>query len=160
MGGSGLSLDIEKLLGVVNAYIPIVKYAGVYSENGFTVAAYDVSEGNAGGFAGCMKGAQISYSDVNKLKHTNVTPPDDLETVNAPTYLTAASDYAVRGGKYAGGYVGNMDIGDAASVGDGLKVLGTVNIGSLLSAVQAVVSTIEHSDRIFGYIKRICNTKW
>ena len=146
LGGSGLSLDIEKLLGVVNAYIPIVKYAGVYSENGFTVAAYDVSEGNAGGFAGCMKGAQISYSDVNKLKHTNVTPPDDLETVNAPTYLTAASDYAVRGGKYAGGYVGNMDIGDAASVGDGLKVLGTVNIGSLLSAVQAVVSTIEHSD--------------
>ncbi len=153
LGDSSLNLSVNDLASVINAYIPIVKYAGVYAEKGFTVSAFDVRaddllSGSAGGFAGYMSGAQVSYSDVNKLKHTKVTPPDDLEIINAPTYFDGTqSNYAVRGGRYAGGYVGNMDIGSAASVGDGLKVLGqNIQLSNVLSALSVVVSTIEHSD--------------
>lgn len=93
-------------------------------------------------------GAQISYSDVTKLKHTIVTPPDNLEDTSAPTYYdNTKSTYAVTGGRYAGGYVGDMDIGSAASVGGGLKVLGSaVSVTGILDALSVVVTTIEHSD--------------
>ena len=146
------ALDIKGLVGVMKAYVPIVKYAGVYSQNGFTVVADDVrhddlTSGSAGGFAGYTSGAQISYSDVYRLKHTDVVPPSDLEAVNASTYYDGTSEYAVDGGRYAGGYVGNMDIGSAASVGEGLKVLGNnIKLTNVLDALSVVVTTIEHSD--------------
>lgn len=92
-------------------------------------------------------GAQISYSDVTKLKHTIVKAPDNLEDTSAPTYFNNESAYAVTGGRYAGGYVGDMDIGSAASVGGGLKVLGSaVSVTGILDALSVVVTTIEHSD--------------
>ena len=167
--GGGLSvlngsINLNDLVNIFEAYVPIVKYAGVYSENGFTVTAFDTRaegddnfSGSAGGYAGFMSGAQISYSDVNKLKHTTVTPPakgeppkENLESISAPTYFDSSqSKYAVTGGRYAGGYVGNMNIGSSASVGDGLGALG-INIGNLLSALNVVVSTVEHSDVIGG----------
>ncbi|MED9970558.1 MAG: Cna B-type domain-containing protein [Ruminococcus sp.] len=153
LGNTGLSIDVEDLLGVMNAYVPFVKHAGVYSENGFTVVANTVRgddpySGSAGGFGGYMSGAQISHSDVYKLKNTKVTPPSDLEAVNAPSYFdNAQSTYAVTGGHFAGGYVGDMDIGSAASVGNGLKVLGnSIELTNAVSALSVVVSTIEHSD--------------
>ncbi len=155
LGGSGLNLNIGDLLNVANAYIPIVDHAGVYSKNGFTVSAFDVREddsysGSAGGFAGFMSGAQISYSNVNKLKHTVVTPPQDLESISAPTYFDSnQSKYSVTGGRYAGGYVANMNIGSAASLGSGLTVL-EIDISDILSSLNVVVSTIEHSDVIGG----------
>ena len=152
----GLNIGIDNLLGFMNSYVPIVRYADVYSKNGFTVFANDVrsddsTSGSAGGFAGYTSGAQISHSDVNKLKHTEVTPPDYLEDNNAPSYFDSTqSQYAVTGGRFAGGYVGDMDIGSAASVGDGLKVLGnSIALTNVLSALQVVVTTIEHSD-VYG----------
>lgn len=153
LGNTGLNINIKDLLGVMNAYVPEIKHAGVYSNNGFTVVANtirgdDPNSGSAGGFSGYMSGAQISHCDVYKLKHTKVTPPSDLEAVNAPSYFDSSqSAYAVTGGHFAGGYAGNVDIGNAASLGNGLKVLGnSIELTNALSALSVVVSTIEHSD--------------
>lgn len=149
---TGLNINLTDLLSVINAYVPYIQYAGVKSDNGFTVTANKLTEdttvGSAGGFVGHASGAQISYSDVTKLKHTIVTPPDNLEDTSAPTYYdNTKSTYAVTGGRYAGGYVGDMDIGSAASVGGGLKVLGSaVSVTGILDALSVVVTTIEHSD--------------
>ena len=153
-GMTNLSLNVSDLVSLVDAYVPIIKYAGVNSPNGFTVTATELDDdptsGSAGGFIGYASGAQVSYSDVNKLKHTIVVPPDDLEAVQAPSYFDGSSSYAVTGGRYAGGYVGNMDIGTAASLGDGLKLLGNnIQLTNVLSALSVVISTVEHSD-VYG----------
>ena len=153
LGGlTGLNISLTDLLSVMSFYVPYVQYAGVRSNNGFTVTATKLTEdttvGSAGGFVGYASGAQISYSDVTKLKHTIVTPPDNLEDTSAPTYYdNTKSTYAVTGGRYAGGYVGEMDIGSAASVGGGLNILGkSIELTGLLDALSVVVTTIEHSD--------------
>lgn len=152
LGGlTGVNINLSDLLSVINAYVPYIQYAGVNSNDGFTVTAKKLTEdttvGSAGGFVGYASGAQISYSDVTKLKHTIVKAPDNLEDISAPTYFNAESTYAVTGGRYAGGYVGEMDIGSAASVGGGLKVLGNaVSVSGILNALSVVVMTIEHSD--------------
>ena len=106
LGSTGLSINIADLLSVMNAYVPTVSHAGVYSENGFTVVANDVrqddpSSGSAGGFAGYMSGAQVSHCDVWRLRHTEVTPPSDLEATDAPSYFDSSqSAYAVTGGRF------------------------------------------------------------
>lgn len=147
----GLNINIGELLNLVNAYVPTIEYAGVKSDNGFTVTANkvksdDTHAGSAGGFIGYGSGVQVSHCDVTHLKHTEVTPPNDLEATKAPTYFNNESKYAVTGARYAGGYIGYMDIGSAASVGKGLSVLGTsIGINNILDALNVVVSTIEHS---------------
>ena len=147
----GLNINIGELLNLVNAYVPTIEYAGVKSDNGFTVTANkiksdDTNSGSAGGFIGYGSGVQISYCDVTHLKHTKVTPPKDLESTEAPTYFNNESQYAVTGSRYAGGYIGYMDIGSAASVGKGLSILGaSIGINNVLDALNVVVSTIEHS---------------
>lgn len=152
LGGlTGVNINLSDLLSVINAYVPYIQYAGVKSDDGFTVTAKKLTEdttvGSAGGFVGYASGAQISYSDVTKLKHTIVTAPDNLEDTSAPTYFNNESAYAVTGGRYAGGYVGDMDIGSAASVGGGLNILGeSIKLNGLLDALSVVVTTIEHSD--------------
>ena len=149
---SGINIDLSNLLSVINAYVPYIQYAGVKSDGGFTVTATKLTEdttvGSAGGFVGYASGAQISYSDVTKLKHTIDKAPDNLEDISAPTYYdNKQSTYAVTGGRYAGGYVGDMDIGSAASVGGGLNILGkSIELTGLLDALSVVVTTIEHSD--------------
>ena len=152
LGGiKGLDIKIGGLLNVINAYIPYVQYAGVKSDSGFTVIANklktdDTHAGSAGGFIGYGSGVQVSYCDVTHLKHTNVTPPKELEATEAPTYFDNNSQYAVTGARYAGGYIGYMDIGSAASIGKGLSVLGkSIGINNVLDALNVVVSTIEHS---------------
>lgn len=152
LGGlKGLNVDVGQLLNLINAYIPYVQYAGVKSDSGFTVIANkhkseDTHSGSAGGFIGYGSGVQVSYCDVTHLKHTEVTPPKDLESTEAPTYFNNESQYAVTGARYAGGYIGYMDIGSAASVGKGLSILGAaIGINNVLDALNVVVSTIEHS---------------
>lgn len=152
LGGlTGVNINLSDLLSVINAYVPYIQYAGVKSNDGFTVTAKKLTEdttvGSAGGFVGYASGAQISYSDVTKLKHTIVKAPDNLEDTSAPTYFNNESAYAVTGGRYAGGYVGDMDIGSAASVGGGLNILGnSIEVTGILDALSVVVTTIEHSD--------------
>ena len=158
LGGlNGLNVNVGELLNLINAYIPYVQYAGVKSDQGFTVIANklktdDTHAGSAGGFIGYGSGVQVSYCDVTHLKHTKVTPPKDLEATGAPTYFNNESQYAVTGARYAGGYIGYMDIGSAASVGKGLSVLGkSIGINNVLDALNVVVSTIEHS-HVTGYV--------
>lgn len=149
---NGLNINIGELLNLVNAYVPIIKYAGVKSDNGFTVSANkiksdDTNSGSAGGFIGYGSGVQVSHCDVTNLKHTKVTPPKDLEGEDSSNYFSQESTYAVTGARYAGGYIGYMNIGSAASVGKGLSVLGkTIGLNDVLDALNVVVSTIEHSD--------------
>ena len=149
---NGLNINIGELLNLVNAYVPIIKYAGVKSDNGFTVSANkfksdDTNSGSAGGFIGYGSGVQVSHCDVTNLKHTKVTPPKDLEGEDSSNYFGQDSTYAVSGARYAGGYIGYMNIGSAASVGKGLSVLGkSIGINNVLDALNVVVSTIEHSD--------------
>lgn len=149
---NGLNINIGELLNLVNAYVPIIKYAGVKSDNGFTVSANniksdDTNSGSAGGFIGYGSGVQVSHCDVTNLKHTKVTPPKDLEGEDSSNYFGQESTYAVTGARYAGGYIGYMNIGSAASVGKGLSVLGkTIGLKDVLDALNVVVSTIEHSN--------------
>ena len=148
----GLNINIGELLNLVNAYVPTIEYAGVKSDNGFTVTANkiksdDTNSGSAGGFIGYGSGVQVSHCDVTNLKHTEVTHPKDLEGEDSSNYFGQDSTYAVSGARYAGGYIGYMNIGSAASVGKGLSVLGTsIGINNVLDALNVVVSTIEHSN--------------
>ena len=156
----GLNINIGELLNLVNAYVPTIEYAGVKSDNGFTVTANkiksdDTNSGSAGGFIGYGSGVQVSHCDVTNLKHTKVTPPKDLEGEDSSNYFGQDSTYAVSGARYAGGYIGYMNIGSAASVGKGLSVLGnSIGINNVLDALNVVVSTIEHSNvtgRVGGF---------
>lgn len=149
---NGLTINISDLVNLINAYIPTIEYAGVKSDNGFTVSADkiksdDTNSGSAGGFIGYGSGVQVSHCDVTNLKYTEVKAPDNLEIDKAPTYFDNNSTYAVTGARYAGGYIGYMDIGSAASVGKGLSILGTsIDLNNVLDALNVVVSTIEHSN--------------
>lgn len=142
-----VDLQLGDLLNVLDVYIPIIQSAGVKSaEQGFTVEATD-TDSYAGGYLGYGGGVQIQDSDVTSLKHTKVTPPgDSLESANGGSYFGADSQYAVKGGKYAGGYAGCVDIDSAAAVGGGLKLLGNIQLTNLLDALNVVASTIKSSD--------------
>ena len=155
LGGlKGLNVNVGDLLNLINAYIPYVQYAGIKSDNGFTVTANKIKSedsysGSAGGFIGYGSGVQVSYCDVTNLKHTDVTEPEQgLESTDGSSYFNdVESQYAVTGARYAGGYIGYMNIGSAASVGKGLSILGTsIGINNVLDALNVVVSTIEHSN--------------
>lgn len=117
------------------------KYYSVYNLDHVNGQSY------AGGFIGYGSGVQVSHCDVTNLKHTKVTPPKDLEGEDSSNYFGQESTYAVTGARYAGGYIGYMNIVSAASVGKGLSVLGkSIGITNVLDALNVVVSTIEHSD--------------
>lgn len=149
----GLNINIGQLLDLINVYVPTIEYAGIKSDNGFTVSAttmidLDSNSGSAGGFIGYGSGVQVSHCDVSNLKNTDVSAPKDLEADEASTYFNDKdSKYAVTGARYAGGYIGYMNIGSAASIGEGLKVLGSsLGLSNILDALNVVVSTIEHSN--------------
>ena len=161
LGGiSGLKVDVTGLLNLIGAYVPTIKGAGVSSsERGLKVSAAterdgDSSSGSAGGFIGYGSGVQVSSSDVDHLRHTTVTEPADLEGQDGSAYFSLGegedkSSYAVTAARYAGGYIGYMNIGSAASVGKGLGVLGNnLSLNNIAGALQVVASTIEHSDAI------------
>lgn len=148
LGGiADLSIGVEELLGVVGAYVPSIKNAGVKSDAstveatsgaatpdeknpGLVVTStrmdmLDSQSGSAGGFIGYGSGVQVSNCDVTQLRHTNVTEPKSLEGTDGGSYFDEKqSAYAVKAPRYAGGYMGKMDVGSAASVGKGLNVLG------------------------------------
>ena len=157
-----LDIDITNLLSLLETYIPVINNASVSSvEDGFVVSAKQEDKessldavgnsGSAGGFIGYGSGVQISSCDVNKLKNTNVTPPTDLEAQDGSSYFGENSTYAVTAARYAGGFIGKMDIGSAAAVGSGLSLLEKIDLSNVLSALSVVTSTIEQSN-VFGAI--------
>lgn len=143
-----LTLDITNLLSVLNVYIPQITSAGVKSADGGYIVEADAADSSAGGYIGYGSGVRIKDSDVMSLKHTNVTPPSDsLESESGTSYFNESSSYAVRAGRYAGGYIGCADIDSAAGVGEGLGLLGgAVELGNLTQALDTVATKIENSD--------------
>lgn len=147
-----LNLNIGNLLSVLDVYIPKINSAGVKSvEDGLLVES-NSKDGYAGGYVGRASGAQIKDSDVTLLKHTAVTPPaHEYESEEADSYFSRnLSGYAVRAGRYAGGYVGRADIDSAASAGGGISLLGdTLGIKNVLKALDVVSTNIENSN-VYG----------
>lgn len=147
-----LNLNIGNLLSVLDVYIPKINSAGVKSvEDGLLVES-NSKDGYAGGYVGRASGAQIKDSDVTLLKHTAVTPPaHEYESEEADSYFSRnLSGYAVRAGRYAGGYVGRADIDSAASAGGGISLLGdTLGIENVLNALDVVSTNIENSN-VYG----------
>ncbi|MDO5024093.1 Cna B-type domain-containing protein [Slackia piriformis] len=170
LGGiADLSIGVDELLGVMGAYVPSITNAGVKSDASTVEAtsgaaipdeknpglvvtstrmdALDSQSGSAGGFIGYGSGVQVSNCDVTQLRHTGVVEPAELEGADGSSYFNGQSAYAVKAPRYAGGYMGKMDVGSAASVGKGLNVLGqTIKLTDIAGALSVVVSTIEHSD--------------
>ena len=152
-------VDLTGLLSLVNAFVPVIRHASVRSvETGLTVnntgtlekdSTNDTDAGSAGGFIGCGTGVQISFSDVDKLKHTAVSEPVNLQQEDGSTYYGSDSTYAVNGYRYAGGYIGKAAMGSTAAIG-GASVLDKVlSATNLLSALTVVASVIEASD-VYG----------
>lgn len=157
LGKLGGTLNISQLLDVVQAYVPYVSYAGVHSDDatgsgGFIVCATDTSDadanaGSAGGWVGWGSAMQVSTCSVDELKHTSVVAPKDLEATTAESYYTEASSYSVDAPRNAGGWAGKIDVGSTAAAGSGLGLLGqSIALTDLLSALNVMVSTVEHSD--------------
>lgn len=154
-------VDLTGLLSLVNAFVPVISNASVYSvKDGFTVhvtgtlekdSTNDADAGSAGGFIGCGTGVQISNSDVNKLQHTGVIEPNNLQQDDGGSYYGTGSEYAVRGYRYVGGYTGKAAMGSTAAIG-GASVLDKVlSASNLLSALTVVASIIDSSD-VYGAI--------
>lgn len=152
-------VDLTGLLSLVNAFVPVISNASVYSvKDGFTVhvtgtlekdRTNDADAGSAGGFIGCGTGVQISNSDVNKLQHTGVSEPNNLQQEDGSSYYGTGSEYAVSGYRYAGGYIGKAAMGSTAAIG-GASVLDKVlSASNLLSALTVVASIIDSSD-VYG----------
>lgn len=154
-------VDLTGLLSLVNAFVPVISNASVYSvKDGFTVhvtgtlekdSTNDADAGSAGGFIGCGTGVQISNSDVNKLQHTGVIEPNNLQQDDGGSYYGTGSEYAVRGYRYAGGYIGKAAMGSTAAIGGASVLDHVLSASNLLSALTVVASIIDSSD-VYGAI--------
>ncbi|MCG4880086.1 Cna B-type domain-containing protein [Amedibacillus dolichus] len=146
-----LNINASNLLSVLNVYIPIINSAGVSSKGLIVeVTSTDINDsnsGSAGGYVGYGSGLKISNSHVNQLRHTTVKAPSDLNSNDGSSYFSDQSKYAIKGLRYAGGYVGKLDIGSSAALGSGLGVLGNVlGLNDVTQALDVVASQIEHSN--------------
>lgn len=154
-------VDLTGLLSLVNAFVPVISNASVNSvEKGFTVTVTgtlekdrtnDAEAGSAGGFIGCGTGVQISNSDVNKLQHTGVSEPKNLQQEDGSSYYGSDSAYAVSGYRYAGGYIGKAAMGSTAAIGGASVLDHVLSTTGLLSALTVVASIIDSSD-VYGAI--------
>ena len=108
---------------------------------------YGSNVGCAGGYIGYGSGVQITNSDVSNLRFTTVNEPEDLQQQDGSSYFGDGSHYAVKAGRYAGGYVGKLDIGNAAAIGKNLGALNKVlELNQAVSALASVSSKIVDSD--------------
>lgn len=151
LGALKLNVSAANIVSVLEVYIPIIKNANIDSTKGLIVMSNnqlttDSHSGSAGGYIGYGSGVQVGHCEVNGLRNTKVTPPEQLENIDAPSYFNDQSSYAIKAPKYAGGFIGYMDVGSAASVGNGLSILGeSIQLADAVSVLSAVVTTIEFS---------------
>lgn len=144
-----LEVNVTDLTDVLQGYVPKVTSADVSSaETGLKVQALkqkmrednttvaDKDSGAAGGYAGLVRGAQISYSDVNALATRGSFKSEEVSN----------SDWAVKAPAYAGGYAGKIDLGSLATVGDSVSLLDIVGLDDILSALSVVESRLEQCD--------------
>lgn len=148
-----LNLGLGDLLKAVEVFVPVVKKASVSGyRSGVNVeafgTAYQMGQGNAGGFAGVVIGGQIWGTQESPCKADAVR--------------------SVKGGNAVGGFVGKIDPGSVADVSTGntagliggiLDVLLIKDIDNLAKVLQATVSTVHYAQvngvadglRIEGY---------
>ena len=173
LGGKVQLTGFDKLLSVLEVYVPVINNAGVSAgNNGLVVSASDKmaveskedteadgskeesnedlissNSGAAGGYVGYGCGVQIADSDVNGLRATEIEPLKSSDSEDGSTYFS--QKYAVTAPRYAGGYAGKLDIGNAASVGSGLK-LGfgdyQLSFGDITDVLSIVASEVDRSD--------------
>ena len=172
LGGKIKLGSVESLISVLEVYMPVINYASVSAgEKGLVVSASDKmaaesskddskdeepnadlissNSGSAGGYVGYGCGVRIADSDVIGLRATDVAAPDPLRSEKGESYFGADSKYAVTAPRYAGGYAGKLDIGNAASLGSGLgiDILGIkVGLDDVTGVLAIVASKIENSD--------------
>lgn len=152
---------LNDLISLINSFVPVIQNASVRSvASGFSVHVTgidteddtnDSNAGSAGGFIGYGSGVQISYSDVDKLCNTTVKEPSDLQSTDGTSYFGNESDYSVKGYRNAGGYFGKVNAGSTAAIGGANIFKKLINLGSLVSALNVTISTIEHSD-VYGAV--------
>lgn len=152
---------LNDLISLINSFVPVIQNASVRSvASGFSVHVTgidteddtnDSNAGSAGGFIGYGSGVQISYSDVDKLCNTTVKEPSDLQSTDGTSYFGNESDYSVKGYRNAGGYFGKVNAGSTAAIGGVNIFKKLINLGSLVSALNVTISTIEHSD-VYGAV--------
>lgn len=144
----GITVDLNDLLSVLQVYIPGIISAGVSSGAGglrvkathqtssVADAVEDVDSGSAGGYAGLIRGAQITSSNVTslatKMDFTHTEPEN--------------GDWAVTAPNHAGGYAGQIDVGSVTAAGDGVQISGIANIGDLLNVLNVVESRLDQCD--------------
>lgn len=146
---AGLTVNVTGLADVLQGYVPKVTSAGVSSaETGLKVQALkqnmrednttvaDKDSGAAGGYAGLMRGAQITDSDVNALATRGSFKSEEVSN----------SDWAVKAPAYAGGYAGKIDLGSLATVGDSVSLLEIIGLDDILSALSVVESRLDQCD--------------
>ena len=148
-----LSVNINDLLSLINAYYSEIYAAGVLGDKeGFSVSAKrvvdnDSNSGSAGGYAGYGNALTIRKSRVQNLSMSEINAPEDLQVVNGDSYFTDANQYAVIGARYAGGYAGKIDIGSTAAVDGKLNLTGSLlDTNNIATALQVMASEISDSD--------------
>ncbi len=141
----GLDLNLGQLLGgALQVFVPVVKDSSVHGyQNGMSILAFGDSangSGNAGGFAGNARGAQI-WGDAE-------------DTGDPELWCNVYNLKKVQGSRYVGGYIGILGSGTTAEVGtnvsegplqdllDAVVKTGGDNATNLLSLVNATVSTV------------------
>ena len=134
-----LDLGLGDLLKAVEVFVPVVKKASVSGyRSGVNVeafgTAYQMGQGNAGGFAGVVIGGQIWGTQESPCKADAVR--------------------SVKGGNAVGGFAGKIDPGSVADVSTGntagliggiLDVLLIKDIDNLAKVLQATVSTVHYA---------------
>ena len=139
---AGLEVNASQLLpSALDVFVPVVKTSSVRGyQNGMTVVANGDSVnrcGNAGGFAGTARGAQIWGDAEDSRNGGQGCNVDNLKKV--------------QGTRFAGGYIGNLGSGSTAEAGtnvsdgplqDLVDQLVQKKNNSLLSLVNATVSTV------------------
>ena len=129
--GSGLSLlekiDLSNVLSALSVVTSTIEQSNVFGAiGGYSVLANNGDDqnplGNAGGFAGSIYGGHVQYSHANNFEY-------------------------VIGQETAGGYVGNMEPGNVASVlGETTVLGGLVSLpNDLLDVAETFVPTIRNS---------------
>lgn len=148
-----LSVNINDLLSLINAYYSEIYAAGVLGDKeGFSVSAKrvvdnDSNSGSAGGYAGYGNALTIRKSRVQNLSMSEINAPEDLQVVNGDSYFKNDNQYAVIGARYAGGYAGKIDIGSTAAVDGKLNLTGSLlDTNNIATALQVMASEISDSD--------------
>ena len=160
----GLLASVDNLASLVNDFVPTIRnsYTNCVPCGGAVRAEKEsgtgVQRGMAGGYVGHAVGAQIWGRCSEPWKESNPYGEDpDIEPMRDCAAIRIRSVY---GAEYAGGFCGLMECGSTASAGGGLSLLnGILSVNNLLSAADAVYTTIKYS-AVYGPLRMLDEATW